>query len=378
MYLKLDRFLQLVSQLPTLILFTNFIDGNAHRASMYTSLVSDLCKSADLAAGSGPDNSATEEKLRCFWSIILLQRLHPNISGPINITFDEDVMPPYPKSSSRPALHNNSVRASSEGRTTDHKDLGILAYAISLTEVWYKVTRYAHRRATAGPYPPWSPKSEYAKIIAHQMESETAMPYSKHRFKPAQFDERSSEDLFEHRNYWSPWLSNQILYHTIICVLNHPLLLSLRLRNFRVASIPEIWLQHTDDLITQHSQWIIHILDLLEEKSYLVSDPFLAHCVAIVATIHLQQSFGDDGDIQQVKKDNFSKCLRFCRKIGEYWPFIDQIVRFMCAMILHMLTNSRLQSLNNLNVWYPCLIQTPPPLKLITKYSSILACSGKY
>lgn len=296
---------------------------------MYTSMASDFSKSSNLVGTVATDSWLQEEKVRCFWTITLLQRLHPNNTGPLHLTFDEDSLPAYPKSPSRP--HLDEVQRQST-TMSDHKDLGIVAYAIQLAEVWHKVSRYAHRRASPGPYPPWSPKSEYARIIAHQMDSETGMPYSKHRFKPAKFEERSFDDLFEHRGYWGPWLFTQVIYHTIICVLNHPLLLSLRLRHFRVASIPEIWLQHADDLISQHSQWIIHLIDLIEKKKFAISDPFLAHCVGIVATIYLQQSFTDDVNIQQIKKENFAKCLGFCEKIGNTWPHIKTMVRLQSCV----------------------------------------------
>lgn len=156
------------------------------------------------------------------------------------------------------------------------------------------------------------------------MEFESHMPY-KHRFRPSKFDERPTEELEKQRDYWCPWLFSQIIYHTIMCLLNHPLILSLRLRNFRV-SIPEIFLQHTADLIASHTDWVIHLVDLVEEKSFRVTDPFIGNCVAVVATIYLQQSFADDAGIRTEKRNNFLKCLDFVRRLGAHWPHIAQIV----------------------------------------------------
>ncbi|KAK0664732.1 hypothetical protein DIS24_g245 [Lasiodiplodia hormozganensis] len=203
------------------------------------------------------------------------------------------------------------------------KDQGITAYVIQLSQYWHKAVRYARRRANPGVHFPWSAESEYSKIMVSMMEFESHMPY-KHRFRPSKFDERPTEELEKQRDYWCPWFFSQIIYHTIMCLLNHPLILSLRLRNFRV-SIPEIFLQHTADLIASHTDWVIHLVDLVEEKSFRVTDPFIGNCVAVVATIYLQQSFADDAGIRTEKRNNFLKCLDFVRRLGAHWPHIAQI-----------------------------------------------------
>lgn len=156
------------------------------------------------------------------------------------------------------------------------------------------------------------------------MDFETRMPYI-HRFKPARFSQRSTEELNDNRDYWGPWLFLQLVYHTNLCLLNHPLLLSLRLRNFQ-SVIPEIFLQHTSDLISSHASWIIHIIEMLDTKSFRVTDPFLGYCVAIVATIYLQESFVDDMEIRREKERSFGICLSFVRGLGEQWPHVSRIV----------------------------------------------------
>lgn len=65
---------------------------------------------------------------------------------------------------------------------------------------------------------------------------------------------------------------------------------------------------------------------MLEAKEFKVSDPFLAHCVAIVATIYLQESFVDDESKRREKQSNFDKCLLFIRGFGGQWPHVGRIV----------------------------------------------------
>lgn len=157
------------------------------------------------------------------------------------------------------------------------------------------------------------------------MDLETRMPLT-HRFKPANIGDRSLEELQAHREYWGPWFLNQFMYHTILCLLNHPLLLSLSLRTFR-STIPEIFLQHTSDLISSHTTWIIHFINFFEEKAFVVSDPLLGYSAAVVATIELQLSFTEDSAIREQKRDRFTKCVNFVQQIGQRWPHMARLAQ---------------------------------------------------
>jgi hypothetical protein len=266
-----------------------------------------------------------EERRRCFWSLFLLKRLH----GADFIVLDfaaEDNFPWYPETTGSPPNQSPSATqiAPAYGDPESLPDKGIVAYAIQLSEVFFKITRYAWRRGKPSILPPWSSQSEFSTILAQQMDFETRMPYM-HRFEPAKFSQKSIEHLNSNRDYWGPWLFIQFLYHTNLCLLTHPLLMSLRLRNNKCV-IPEIFLQHQSDLISSHASWIINFIDMLEAKSFKVSDPFLGHCVAIVATIYLQESFVDDEAKRRIKQECFEKCLKFIRGFGPQWPHLSRIV----------------------------------------------------
>lgn len=157
------------------------------------------------------------------------------------------------------------------------------------------------------------------------MDFETRIPH-KHSFKLAKFHHRSSQELSANRNYWRPWLFIQFLYHTNICLLNHPLLLSLRLRNFR-SFIPEMLLQQTSDLVSSHATWVVRFIDMLENKAYKVSYPLLGHCAAVVVTIHLQHAYTDPNLSKCEEKDiKFKKCLKFVQLLSEQWPHMARLV----------------------------------------------------
>ncbi|KAF8847409.1 hypothetical protein BDZ45DRAFT_329912 [Acephala macrosclerotiorum] len=311
-----------LSTLQALCLLTlvDFADGKTRRASFHCSLAMSLAHNAGLTSEPHQDlpDREKEERRRCFWSLFLLKRLH----GADFMILDfsaEDNFPWYPETTGNSL---NSIQRSNP-ESSEYPDKGIVAYAIQLSEVWFKITKYARRRGKPNAQPPWSSTSDYTTIIANQMDFETRMPYT-HRFEPAKFSQKTVEQLEENRDYWGPWLFVQFLYHTNLCLLNHPLLLSLRLRGFKCV-IPEIFLQHTADLVSSHTSWIINFIDMLEAKPFKVTDPFLGHCVAIVSTIYLQESFVDDAGTREEKQACFEKCLRFIRGFGPQWPHLDRI-----------------------------------------------------
>lgn len=284
-----------------------------------------LAQCANLGSEASLDltSVAREERRRCFWSICLLKRLHGEEFSILDIS--EEYFPPFPESTGKPPDSfrvDNTTLGLSQTNCTEGE--GIVGYVILLSEVFSKTMRYVRRHGKPSNLPPWSPQSEYSKIIAFQMEFETRVPYT-HRFKYAALEDRSIEDLESNRDYWGPWLLTQFLYHTILCLLNHPLLLSLSLRNFR-STIPEIFLQHTSDLISSHTNWIIYFIKVFEEKQFKVSDPFLGYSAAVVATIELQLSFTEDPTIRAEKQSRFSRCVDFVRGFGGQWPHMEQLV----------------------------------------------------
>jgi hypothetical protein len=312
-------------QVLCLLTLVDFTEGNTRRASIHSSQGMSLAHNAGLTCESQISLPAREkeERRRCFWSLFLLKRLHGADFMVLDFSADDN-FPWYPETTSNPhALSLNTSRVAQAD--SDHSmDKGIMAYAIQQSEVWFKITRYAWRRGKPSSVPPWSSASDYSIIKAQLMDLETRMPY-KYRFKPTNFSQQPIEHLDAHRDYWGPWLFVQFLYHTNLCLLNHPLLMSLRLRNFKCV-IPEIFLQHTSDLISSHASWIINFIDMLDAKGFNVTDPFLGHCVAIVATIYLQESFVDDPAQRQEKQACFHKCVHFIRRLGAQWPHVNRIV----------------------------------------------------
>ncbi|KIV88604.1 hypothetical protein PV10_08271 [Exophiala mesophila] len=328
-----------LSTIQTLCILSlrEFNHGNTPKANVYSSLATSLSQGAGLSskADTAILSDVGEERRRCYWSVVLLQRLYGYPSGSFLFVID-DKIPQYPQSAAQPFGTSSDItdaalaQSEVQGNLIELSDLGITSYAIQLSKVWQRAARYAHRRYAPSALPPWSAQSEYSKITAQLMELETRLPY-KYRFRPSRFADQDSEQLWNNRAFWAPWVFVQMIYHSIVCLLNHPLLMALRLRSFRVTMVPEIFLQHTADMTITHTDWIVYLLDLCNDKLFTLSDPFLAHFVAIAATIFLQQSYTDDAVVKSARQQSFSKCLTFVQKIGTKWPNIRKLAGKMEA-----------------------------------------------
>jgi hypothetical protein len=265
-----------------------------------------------------------EERRRCFWSICLLRRFHGEDVHVLDYASPENLAK-YPKSTGIAPDITQTDNAGVEVRIArGMKDEGIVAYYLQLSETFSRTAGYVKRRGRSNGFLPWSPESEYSKIIALQMDSETRVPYV-HRFKFSGIPDRSADDLQSNRDYWGPWFFIQFMYHTILCLLNHPLLLSLSLRNHR-STIPEIFIQHSSDMISTHTSWIVYFVRYFEEKGFRISDPFLGYCAAVVATIELQLSFTEDEGVRKDKQERFESCLNFVQDLGKEWPHMAKVV----------------------------------------------------
>lgn len=261
--------------------------------------------------------SERDERKLCHASVMMLQNLQGLLSSRDNIDL------PGEHNLEKSLLEVSMSRQDPRRSGNDSKrDIGINAASMRTSELWALACKFAMDQPGVDTYPPWNPQSDYAMINFCHLEHESCMPL-RFRLHANRFSDHSPADLQRHRDYWSPWLFYQIVWHAIPAILNHPFLLSIRLRNFR-RTMPQSFLRNSFEQLTFHSGWIVHFLELVESKNFEVSDSTLGHCVAIVATIYLQHSFAEDQVFSKKAQTGFEKCLRFLRAMGHRWPHIDR------------------------------------------------------
>ncbi|KAK2601378.1 hypothetical protein N8I77_010833 [Diaporthe amygdali] len=251
------------------------------------------------------------EFVACVQSLITLRNLH---AAGCSTTIGN--LPRSVNTSSNSQLTNNPLLLSARSDKEDD----ILVFTNQLAEVWQMASCYAACPADSNTPPPWTSESDYSYIMSRHLDIDSRVPM-KYRFHENNFQDREPAELHEQRGYWGPWLFVQFVYAAIPCLLNHPFLLSMRLRNFR-HTMPQSFIQQSFEQITRHAGWIMYFLDVLESKSFQISDPVLGHCVAIIATIHLQHSFVRNDTLRTRAQNGFEKCMTFLRRMGRIWPNI--------------------------------------------------------
>lgn len=255
-----------------------------------------------------------QEFIDCIRSISLIQ----NLQGYVKANGR------YPNFSSLTILHD--APPSCDQLPPSQLDNGILKYTYQLSETWNMARVYAASEVASGAAPPWNRQSDYSAVMQRHLDIDSHVPL-KYRFYANRFSGKSSASLHEQRRYWGPYFFMQIIYAAIPCLLNHPFLLSMRLRNFR-HTMPQAFIHQSFDLITRHAGWIMYFIDMVDKKALQLSDPALAHCAVIVATIHLQHSFVQDQKLRENSQAGFDKCIRFLSDMGSIWPNVSIMVRF--------------------------------------------------
>lgn len=282
-----------------------------------------LANSAKLYDNTNASDStaACEECRRCYWAITLLRRL---LGWPIEPPDDtpETPFPPFPDSPSSPQEVVTSPEANRTATDPSGGD-GIVSTVIVLSRVWSLAQGYVRSRGMSeGRLPPWFQESRYGTCMRTLLDlGKELSPL--HRYRQVRLNSVTSEELETFRSYWAPWFLGRFLYHTIICLINHPLLIILQFQGSQDVS--EIFLQQTAYLTSHHTTWILHFIEFLEPRKFYVTDPILGYCTAVIATIELQQSFSDK-DHHDKRRSNYERCLAFIRRLGEDWAYMHRLV----------------------------------------------------
>lgn len=288
----------------------------------------------DVSSGQGDlpdDEGTTEDQACCYWSMMLVRRLL-GLTAAMTLV-PNTRPPPYPPSCSAPALEN--IRAEyRQGYRNSAGDDGIMVFAYEMSSEWVNVVDYARHFLNRGTdCSPWLTTSKYNTVLSGVMSIETRLQPQLHRIKHMNFRDIKLEDLEGCREYWAPWLLSRFMYHTMICLLNHPLLVILQLQGKRDDS--ELFRQQTSFYAAHHVRWILYFIAFIEARDFAISDLFLGHCAAIAATIEMQLAYSVDGATAEKKKRNIEICRRFIQKLAPTCPAMADMVRIQGTDELH-------------------------------------------
>ncbi|GFF68446.1 hypothetical protein IFM47457_02067 [Aspergillus lentulus] len=306
-----------------LIALAEYIANDTHLAWLHIGLATNLAKCAglDIEQHKGESTPALEERRRVFWSIHLLNQQYAPHSMQLNMLRDIQ-NPKYM------AVNVDSPREMGMKPPQTPQENGALGgiwvYMVQLSTLWSEVQHYVSHCASGDTTPPWSVDSGYCIIGAHLMDIETKFPTS-HRYDSVRFQERSPEELNRAREYWSPWLYLQFTYHAVHSVLNHPFLYSWRPQQSAQLAVPNTFWKTSSELALIHTTWTARLIDMITEKEYQLSDPFLGHVVAIAATILIYYCRAADPTVRESAQRKLETCTRFLSDLATKWPRIQAI-----------------------------------------------------
>ncbi|UPL00397.1 hypothetical protein LCI18_011331 [Fusarium solani-melongenae] len=222
-----------LSTLQTLCLLAlnGFYNGETALSQVHRSLCMTLVHSAHLHHEPvyQIDQRLVEERRRCYWSIVLLQQLLGDEVPTVRSQLPQARMPTpqFPVSATSPPMRNASEDGQQE--VSSQQQDGILYVNLKLSKVWSQAQQYIRNRGASGEgVPPWSPQSAYSKTVESIMNLGQQIS-SMHRYRFIRMSNIRMQELKESRDYWGPWLLSRLLYHTSICILNHPILIMLQL-----------------------------------------------------------------------------------------------------------------------------------------------------
>lgn len=319
------------AHLPSAILIWR-VDGQFARSRLLCSMAASLARSAQLyrTPTTTTLHRTLEERIRCFWATVLLCRFigEPEPFVPKNLTSDL-LLPTSPAAPSEDIMKMSTEMENQASQTS----FGILEVVIELSEIWPMVFQYVRTRGGSVNKEafPWDPTSQYATTLAALMNLGLKLPLI-HRYRSMNVSSISPEHLEKSRNYWAPWFLSRLVYHTIICILNHPLLLTLQIRH--IHNVSEAFLQQTSWSLSNHISWAMHFLDFFMSRRFVPSDPWLVHWVAVIITIELQRSHSTDPSSIQ-SKENVVKCFNFIDSLEYQSVYIKRTVRGYKSVTKH-------------------------------------------
>lgn len=275
--------------------------------------------------------SDLEASLGCHWTVFLLEQTFTPLE---RSSIQDDNEPRYPTSAPIPP----SLPPVSDGEYPPDlfsedasEDLGITAYYVKILGIWGNLSSYLHQIRIGKVGNAWSPGSMHYTICAQLYEYDSKTPHI-HLLRSVHFTKRQSHDLIERREYWIPWVLQQVTSHATNAILNHPFIHLVAMRDRMNGLPPRQFLQQTVDLTLYHSAWVFKFLRFCDENNIGIYDPLVGHLVAVVATIPWLFQRAIDQKIALKAKDDFAWCKEFLQSLSTTWPHIGHKVslKFLC------------------------------------------------
>lgn len=244
--------------------------------------------------------------------------------GAKSTTYHASFKPVSPNATSNGEL----VSPSSQNIVADGPVPGVIINTLPVWDIFKKASKYvSDTKSGIFKYPPWQQQSDYAAIEAELLELESNF-YPEYRFERTKMTQHSKEAIEQNWSFWCCWMINQFMYHTIHMLLNHPFIISLRIA--AVGRCPRTFSQATSDQVVLHSNWIIRIMEQLEEKEVTVSDPFIAYCISVANTVFIHYR---NAEIPSLRQNAEKGLFKGRQELGELSGLLKNVERMVSDAI---------------------------------------------
>lgn len=84
--------------------------------------------------------------------------------------------------------------------------------------------------------------------------------------------------------------------------------------------IPATFLQKSFEHSMIQANWVVRLLNEMDDAGLALYDPFIGRLVAIAASIHLEHTLSLHQSVANSAQNKFEKCYRYVKKCARPWP----------------------------------------------------------
>ncbi|KAE8151796.1 hypothetical protein BDV25DRAFT_152170 [Aspergillus avenaceus] len=257
------------------------------------------------------------DRRRLFWSLYLEERIVCCASlRPLAIRDSECYvrLPSAHEGYSQESPNDQPVTLPAVLNDRHPKPPGDFSSVILMASAMGRTAQYAFHDMNE-TLPPWNPKSEYGSIqstlFIFTSQSEPQSSITETIRRKFQVDGKIDQPKAGH------FILSHALYHLSYCILTHPFLLAMKLRNCGYE-IPPTWLKSTRDECFLHSQSLSRFL--IEAKAVgCMTTATSSYCILVAGSIQALFLDAEDSQTQDQVWDCIQSCREYLEDVSHRW-----------------------------------------------------------
>ncbi|KAI9150694.1 hypothetical protein HJFPF1_10470 [Paramyrothecium foliicola] len=318
----------------------DFATGNASRAQAQVTLGLRLSQSHGMLAAENNDQLNDLDSVmrrEVVWTLYIMDRVFNSSSstGPsVQSSFYK--LHIYSGGPAHPASHSRDGDSFTMTEMLHHdvrlESITICALNIELVSIWEAVMDDIFHSPSPVPIPFWRDGSPRSKIVSRLLDAE--MNCGKHKYVSVGPPKRLLHKP-QGKEYYLSWLFLQLLHSTILCCLNHPFIIYIKTKELE-GHVPLTFLQQSYEYSLIYSNWVLRLINDMQEAGLFLYDPFYGFMVTIAATIQLEQTLNKNETVANTAKVKFGKLREFLREMSKVWPITTVLLGILDELVARL------------------------------------------